>query len=298
MSNVFIKNASGPLGAAVFMSGTGSNAEKILEHHAGLKDQAAWKPLVVVTDNPVRSRAREIATAYGLPIVELDIADFYRSCGMGKVSIATEEGRRVREMWTDELRSMLSGYKIDFGILAGFVPLTNIVTDFPCLNIHPGDLTFEVDSHRWLVGLHTVPIERAILCGHDTLRSSVIVVQPYTPGASEMDSGPILGISEPVGIDMAGHTLDDFRRAAAGREGKHRPPGGFRDILSETASLAQERLKVEGDWVLFPRVVEDFASGNFNMDENNELLFRDSGKWARIRTVEYGREKYRIILPS
>ena len=47
-----------PARCAVFLSGTGSNAEKILEYTAGKRRN--FRPVLLLTDNPV-SRAGELA---------------------------------------------------------------------------------------------------------------------------------------------------------------------------------------------------------------------------------------------
>jgi len=293
MINKFLKETASPLRGALFMSGNGSNAEKILEFkktHSG----NSWLPAVIITDAPQKSRARELAENYKLPLVELDIRKFYKKCGESKISLMTERGREIRKEWTDTLRKMLKPYTIDFGILAGFVPLTNITADFPCLNVHPGDLTVEENGIRLLVGLHTVPIEIAILKRLKSLRSSVIIAQSYTGAGGEMDTGPILGISTPVKIDFQGYSLEKLKEIAAKRPDS-RPVGGYKDKLEDVAKYNQELLKQEGDWVLFAPVVEDFAAGRFACDENNSLLYLDNGKWSPIKTIEYGSDSRQLI---
>ena len=198
----------------------------------------------------------------------------------------TESGRRIREMWTEELRKILSTYDISFGILAGFVSLSNITGYFPCLNVHPGDLTLEDDGKRVLAGLNTIPIENAILRGLTTLRSSVILAQPYTGAGGEMDSGPVLGISPACGIDLMGSDVAELRRIAASRP-PLKPRGGYKDLLETVALHNQERLKQQGDWIVFPPVVTDFAAGKFGCDSEGGLYYDNDGRWSRIRTVEY-----------
>ena len=187
---------------AIFMSGNGSNAEKVLDFHK--KTLAKWLPVAIITDDSERSRASEIATQYNLPLIELSIRKFYRQYGEDKVSLASENGRRIRELWTAALREKIAPFNVDFGILAGFMPLSNITGDFPCLNVHPGDLTVERDGRRLFVGLHAVPTELAIINNFKTIRSSVIIAQPYTGQGGEMDSGPILGISPELELDLQG----------------------------------------------------------------------------------------------
>ena len=269
------------------MSGSGSNAEKLLDFVRAAPD-CKWKPSVIVTDAPENSRARIIAANYDLPLLELDIVKFYRDRGEARVTLMTEAGRKIRAEWTEKLRELLRPFPVNFAILAGFMPLTNITSDFPCLNIHPGDLTVEKNGKRLLVGLHTVPIETAILEGFAEIRSSVIIVQAYTGSGGEMDSGPLLGISTPVGIDFRDKSLDELKVIAAARPAK-RPPGGFKDTLEDIAKINQEKLKESGDWIVFPPAVNDFAAGNFARDEKDGLFYREDNVWKPVKTVIYGR---------
>jgi len=271
--------------AAIFMSGSGSNAEKLLE---SIRDKTGspWNASMIFTDAPLKSRAAKIAAEYEIPYFELDILEFYRKRGETKVSLSSEKGREIREEWTGELRKILKPFDVDFGILAGFIPLTNITSDFPCLNVHPGDLTVEENGRRIFVGLHTVPIETAIVRNCRALRSSVIIAQTYTGCGGEMDSGPILGISSPVEIDLGTERLEEIKKIYESRP-TQRPPGGYKDLLEDIARKNQEKLKVNGDWTVFPPAVRDFATGKFGYDENNSLYYLSDGGWRKIRTVEY-----------
>lgn len=266
---VFIKSSLPR--AIIFLSGTGSNAERLLSSSAYGK---VWTCAAVVTDRPGTSKAREIAEKYGLELVEDDIFRFYEEHGLRKISMTSEKGFAVRQLWTDDLRRRIAHLNPDFGILAGFIPLTNIVADFPCLNIHPGDLTVEKNGRRLLVGLHDVPVRTALLAGNRYLRSSVIIATPFTPGAKEMDNGYILGISRKVPVRLPeGVTPEELAQSEA--------------LLAETAEKNLENLKVNGDWTLFPEVVADFASGRFAEGGGGVLLYRDGG-WQAVKTVEYG----------
>ena len=128
-----------PRKAALFLSGQGSNAEAVLNDL--VKSPAAYTVSVLVTDAPERSRARELAARFEIPLIEHDLKKFYQAHGAESTSLATAQGRRLRELWTEELRRKLAEYQVDFGILAGFMTLCNIAEDLPCLNVHPGDLT-------------------------------------------------------------------------------------------------------------------------------------------------------------
>lgn len=270
------------------MSGSGANAERILQQWRD-GDRVSYDIKAIVTDRPDTSRAHVLAGRFGVRMIGHDIRAFYRARGERRISIATEKGREIRSAWTDELRNLLAPIGIDFGIFAGFVPLCNIAADFPCLNVHPGDLTVLQDGERHLVGLHTIPIERAILCGLRNLRSSVILVEPYVAGGGNMDAGPLLGLSPEVPIDLQGHSLESLQAIAAVRPAR-RPIGGFQDALEAIADANQERLKYGGDLRVFPPVVRDFADGRFALDSAGQLCFRaeSASAWHPVLTVAYG----------
>ena len=292
MSKVFLKDLAKMPSGAIFLSGSGTNAEKILTLFQTPERTRHWIPKVLVTDRPKTSRARIIAEKFHLPLIEHGIAAFYRNHGMSHVTIATEEGRRIRQLWTDALAEKLRQYQVDFGILAGFVSLTNLAAVLPCLNVHPGDLTYEKEGKRFLTGLHTIPVERAILEGLTFLRSSVILVKPFSGNPDEVDSGHILGISEKMPLDLRGHSVEELRSVFAARPHAH-IHGANRDLLSELAVANQERLKFAGDHVVYPEVIDDFAQGKFAESDNGQLLFNGT----EVKTVEYHQDGTRTPIP-
>lgn len=278
---------------AILMSGSGSNAERVIERLRACQP-VLCEVAALATDAPETSRARELGRRYDIPVVEHDIRRFYADHGETRVSIATPRGRELRERWTDGLRQRLAPHAPDFAIFAGFVPLTNLTNDTLCLNVHPGDLTERQDGRRILVGLHTVPIERAILAGLESLRSSVIQALPYT-GGDDMDNGPILGISAPVPVDLHGVRLETLQEQAAARP-ERRPKDGFGDDLERIARANQENLKVHGDWVVLPPVVIDVATGRFGTDAAGGLYIAMGRTWHPIETVVYSPDGSREVL--
>lgn len=291
MDKVFLKDLTKKPSGAIFLSGSGTNAETILSqfHQPGIIRH--WTPQVLVTDRPKTSRAGVIAEKYHLPLIEHGIAAFYREHGLSRVTVATEEGRRVRELWTAALLEKLQDYKVDFVVLAGFVSLTNIAAALPCLNVHPGDLTYEKEGRRYLVGLHTVPVERAILEGISYLRSSVILVKPFSGNPDEVDSGHILGISEKMPLDLKGHSVDELRGIFRSRTHGH-IHGANHDLLSELANYNQERLKFVGDHTIYPEVIDDFARNRFTESKDGLLLFDGE----KVKTVEYRPDGSRFLV--
>lgn len=273
-------NGSSVPSAVIFMSGAGTNAERLLSspEHGSL-----WKCSAIIADRIKGCRAEEIARKFNIPFLLHDIFRFYQEHGLDSISVATKKGMEIRQLWTDSLREKIAAIPHDFGLLAGFIPLSNIVGDFPCLNVHPGDLTVERDGKRLFAGLHSGPVETAILEGFPALRSSVILATPYDPKKKNVDSGFILGISDPVKIVLpAGVTRDQLRKCLAARS------KGRNDLLGQIADRHIDRLKEYGDWKLFPAVTKAFALGKYRSGTRGELLWKhDDGVFRPVRTVRF-----------
>ena len=268
---------------AVLMSGSGSNAEALINFERA-SEECSYHVTALVTDAPVESRARSIAAKYGLPLVEHDIKAFYRSHGEESTKLDTPRRRELRDLWSDELYKLIMVHNPSFACFAGFVPLSNIASRIPCLNVHPGDLTrCDSEGRRLYAGLHVLPVEKAILNGEKSLRSSVILVQPYTgSGAKEMDAGPVIGISEPLPIDTGALTLEELAAMRSARQPGVKVCDGLRQLALEHI----ERLKVAGDHVVFPRAAAEFASGFF-AEEGNDLYYRGD----KVLSVVYSTTK-------
>lgn len=272
-----------PVRAAVCMSGKGSNAEVLLRFSA--RPDAGFRVAVIFTDAPSSSRARELAETYHVPFASLDIRRFYAEHGEESIRLDSPRRREIRDLWSDEVYRIISGYHCGFAVFAGFVPLTNLADRMPCLNVHPGDLTVEEGGRRIYAGLHCEPVERALLDGRTFLRSSVILVGGYRgDGAKDVDGGPVLGISEPMPVDLAGHTVEELRVIRAGRTA---PP--FHDELRRVALENIEKLKVSGDHVVFPQVLSLFARGCYGCGDDGITRFRETedSPWQPVRSVEF-----------
>ena len=286
--------ADDPARAVIFLSGAGTNAEAVLEHLRS--GRRTFRAAALATDSPLGSRARELGARYGVPVVELDLKKFYRERGEESIRLDTPRRREIRQEWSDALYALLSPFSPELGILAGFIPLTNLTGRFPCLNVHPGDLTLEdASGRRLLAGLHILPVERAILSGYGVLRSSVILAQPYTgDGSREMDSGPVLGVSAAMELDLEGATVAEIAAIRAARV----PGRSVDDELRRLAEKNVERLKTEGDHVVLPRAAEDFAAGRFYAEGKSVGFLGDDGEIHRALTVEYRADGSRKLLES
>ena len=275
-------NENTPARTAILMSGTGSNAEALIRYCR--KNKCAFSPEVLVTDNP-GCRAGELSRLYDIPLLELDIHKFYADRGEDSIKLDTPRRQEIREEWSNTLHQLLVPYGIELVLLAGFVPLTGLTAVLPCLNVHPGDLTISDSSGRRLyAGLHNRPVEDAICDGCTSTRSSVILAQPYSGnGKGEMDSGPVLGVSEAIPLDLAPETAQSLSEVRKKRIPGKRPD----DILRRKAVQTVEILKVRGDHVIVPAAADDFARGRFACDENGTLFFRNGTEFKEILSVEY-----------
>ncbi len=292
MKKFFKIPANGKARTAIFLSGSGTNAKKILEFWKNNPEQANFTPSCIVTDRPERCAARKIASTFELPIIELDIFDFYKKRGLLNISLASDEGRKAREAWTNELINKLSPYSLEFGIFAGFVPLCNITESLPCLNVHPGDLSvLDEKGHRVLTGLHAIPIEQAIIRDIDHMRTSVIIASVFSSNGAGMDEGIIIGLSPEVDIDLENKSVEFYKGMKAQRAGK------VSDQLRDVALKNQDKLKKAGDWTVFPPAVNDFAAGIFAYDDNMQLYIETNGTYIPIQHIEYDTNEKEIIFP-
>ena len=284
--------ADHPARAVIFLSGGGSDAESVLKYLDA--ERRPFAAVALATDAPLVSRARELGRRYEVPVVELDLKNFYRERGEDSIRLDSPRRRAIRQEWSDVMHALLAPFAPELGILAGFMPLTNLAGRFPCLNVHPGDLTLEdADGRRMLAGFHILPVERAILAGHGALRSSVILAQPYSgDGSREMDSGPVLGVSEAMPLDLEDATPEELAVIRAARV----PGRPANDKLRQLAEKNVELLKVAGDHVVLPRAVEDFAAGRFYAEGKTVGFLADGGELRRALTVEYRADGSRALL--
>ncbi|EDM28907.1 hypothetical protein LNTAR_13862 [Lentisphaera araneosa HTCC2155] len=290
MKKFFEIPPNGKARTAIFISGSGTNAVKILEFWQKDPENCNFIPSCIVTDRPERCAARDIAKQFNIPLIEHDIFTFYKEAGLKTISLASEEGRIAREAWTKGLITKLEQFPLEFAIFAGFIPLCNITEKLPCLNVHPGDLTVVDDNkQRLLVGLHAIPIELAVINNLDHMRTTVIVASAYSSSGAGMDEGSIIGLSPEVDIDFKNTDLESYKSIYAQRQGK------AKDALRDMANENQEALKVDGDWIVFPPSVNDFASGRFAIDEKGQLHLDTNGNYLPIEYIEYSQNQKEIV---
>ncbi len=122
---------------AIFASGSGTNAEQIMEYFSGREDVS----VALVVSNKARAGVLDRARRFGLPTLLIDRAMFYES---------------------EDILKILNQYGIDFVVLAGFLWLVPeyLVKAFKgrMVNIHPALL-----PHYGGKGMYGMHVHRAVV---------------------------------------------------------------------------------------------------------------------------------------
>lgn len=243
----------GAMKVACFASGSGTNARKIIER--GLEPDSRFKVTLLFSDvrddrthrsGDKMCRTKDIAEEYDIAYECIDIRDFYREKGVPRsdLSVRPEFDKRVVEL--------IAPHKVDLMCNAGYMSImtTPILEAYSSriINVHPADLTIMEGPERKYVGIHVV--EEAIMAGEKELRATTHVVR------EKVDHGEILVLSEPVPVKL--------------------PAGvAFKTLAEDNALRArvvnehQDRLKMRGDWVIYPLTVQLIAEGRFSLDNGN-----------------------------
>ncbi|MFH1212413.1 MAG: formyltransferase family protein [Candidatus Woesearchaeota archaeon] len=233
---------SGQLRIAGFMSRTGSNLTKIIEHEHRLKMERGMSPFhvpVIFTDN-WKSDAAKIGADFGIPVFNYDLEGF---CRQRNLPVTDMDARRDFELFCS---FVLKPFCCTAAAYAGYMRKATpvFVNAYLGVNVHPADLTLlGADGRPKYRGAHAV--RDAIAAGETELRSSTHLV------TGAVDCGPVLMVSPSVTV--RGNI--DY------------------DILDRLAKAFQDALKEKGDWVIFPKTLEYIADGRFARDETGQLYF-------------------------
>ncbi|MBN1412881.1 MAG: hypothetical protein JW969_18720 [Spirochaetales bacterium] len=236
----------GPLAVAGFMSGSGTNLRKILEHERKLEEQRgkpAYRVRVIFTDS-YNSNAFTIGRDFNIPVILRDINAYYEARNLPKKDMS------IRAEFDRETVSALSPYNIEVAVYAGYMSIASevLVNAYRGVNVHPADLSQEINGKRKWVGAHAVL--DALLAGEKYLKSTTHMVE------KAVDGGRLLMLSPPL-------------KVLYGEDPKTFSP----EKLEEFTCHYQDRLKKEGDWQIFPKTLEFMADGRFSFDKSNNLYF-------------------------
>jgi len=238
-----------PMRVAAFMSGTGTNIKKLLEHEKFLKKRDGKSPFEVVfifSDRSDGSCAGErIAFEYGLPYFSYDIRMFYKTYQLPR-TVMTKEGMEARKIFDSVAGKLVSAFQADIIALGGYMSYTTLSN---CINVHPADLSIvNSDGKRCYVGDNAV--RDAILAGETQLCSSTIFTD------DGIDSGPLLMVSAPITVNLP-VSLDELKKN--------------QQALDQIVLAHQAKLKETGDWIIFPYTIEMISMGRFGLDESGRV---------------------------
>jgi len=249
----------GALRAVGLMSGSGTNLRKILEYQELIKEREGkylYQLVAIFSDN-YQSRAGEIGKDFELPVIVHDIDSFYKKRGAPKSDL------KLREEFDRLTVKMLSVFKAKVAVYGGYMSLATqpLISAFIGVNVHPADLSIEEAGKRKWTGGHAVRDQ--ILAGEKYLCSTTHLIEP------ECDLGKIFMISNPIEAQVPeGANLKDLKE------------------LQKISDQNQERLKESGDWVIFPKTIEEIAKGNFQTDEKRNFYYRGKRIPKGIRLSE------------
>jgi phosphoribosylglycinamide formyltransferase-1 len=254
-----------------FVSGSGTNYREIVR-------RGPDHTYIVFTNRP-GCGGETLARENGHPVIELShipyLQDARKRYGAGNVPRNCPERMQYEQDVAGLIEKHIGGAP-DLICLAGYDQwLTDWIVDtyYPrILNIHPGDTTKGYD------GLHWIPTAKAIIAGDEAIVSTLFIVDKGE------DTGPVLLQSRPLDI------VQTVRKSETGLEQRFDKVTAFikaKDIetfesfkenaepelfetMEHTCRLLQERLKVEGDWTVYPFAVHDLiARGRVEVEERD-----------------------------
>ena len=238
-----------PMRVAAFMSGSGTNIIKLIEHEKNLsarEDGSPYKVIFIFSDRSDDASAGEkIALDNGLPYFSYDIRSYHQMRSI-KRTVNTSEGLEARRDYDSVAKTLVTAFNIDVIALGGYMSYTTLNR---CVNVHPADLSIHLpDGRRKFVGDNAV--YDAILAGEKTLKASTLWTD------EGVDTGPLLMVSVPLTVELP------------------KPvgiPAKTHEELIPTIDEHQERLKETGDWKILPRTIEMIARGRFAFDEKKRV---------------------------
>ena len=243
---------------ACFVSGSGTNYERIYERDKNKN--------YFVCSNTSYCAGVKKARANGHSTTVLDSnLYFIRTLDSEKIPRRGTE----RDSYDIELCTLMEqeiGGSPDLICLAGYdLWISDWMVDkyYPrILNVHPGDTT------RGYKGLGWIPSANAILAGENEIRSTVFFVDKGD------DTGPVLVQSKPVPVSQTAWEKDIFEirdfasktntinfkdfNIAAENQNKNL----LAQRLEAISRDLQNKLKEEGDWVIYPFAVHDLLAKN------------------------------------
>lgn len=279
-------NHGTPMNVAIFMSGSGTNAKKIIEAYIDDRRSGSvvFEPVLIFSDNPDSNAERIGRQDYASQGVVLDVVcDPIRKC------IKDLKSMESREIYDFVHLVLCDEHDVDCVALAGYdwIVTSEICDKFLTVNVHPGDLRVRKPNGRpAYAGLGWEPSAKAVLAGENNVYTSVHVVTPV------LDGGPILDLSDPVPVPESVRSLED-RAVLLGMAESVKQISEFIRASPDTcheelcklfpiygiAKDLQEELKGKGDWVVFPRTLRRLAEDRYSIDDAGKAYLDCEPVW-------------------
>lgn len=244
-----------PMMVALFMSGNGGNAQRLLEREKELAKEgyAPYQITVIFTDNRRReNEAFRIADRFGLFVELHDLKKFCGRAGKNPNSL------HVRREYFKRVLEDLKLYEVDLLVLAeyGLIITDPILKKYKdrIISIHHADLSIR-DRKGYAKYSGRTPVRDAILDGEREIRSSTHIV------IKEIDQGRPLLISQRVDVNMPkGISLSGL------------VDKGNMKMLDDISTKCEDKLRRYGDYEILPLTVEWISRGCFEVDGKGAYL--------------------------
>jgi len=238
--------SEGPLRLVGLMSGSGTNIRKIIEYQKKLEKAESVAPfeMIVLFSDAWNSNASKIGKEFDIPVIIRDIEGFYARRGKQRSDLS------IRPEFDRETAKALAPFAAAVGVYGGYMSVVTspVINAFLGVNVHPADLSIKEGGKRKFTGDHAV--RDAIAVGEKTIAASTHLVE------EAVDEGPLLMISSPLPVALRKEwNLSDPKD------------------LKEAEDFNQDRLKENGDWVIFSRTMEYLARGRYGRDEAGLIYF-------------------------
>lgn len=230
----------GKLRVLGYSSGSGNSLWKVLELQKQLENTFEGCPFEIVglfSDNP-NSKAIAYANHIGLPCASLDLREFHQSRNMPLSNMQT------RAEFDKEVYELIKPFNADMILLAGYVWATTdiIVDNFIMINVHPADLSVNIDGRRPYAGANGVG--DTLSAGEATISSSAHIA------TKDIDGGPLLFLSPKVEINYSLYNnMEDLK--------KH-----YLKIVNEHSRL------------LSARTILEISEGNIALNEEGIVCYK------------------------
>ncbi|MCD5383567.1 hypothetical protein LR066_02240 [candidate division WOR-3 bacterium] len=218
-----------PLSCAVFGSGSFSTGRQEIYIAKEIEKVLGWAPVrytLIVTNNR-KSKAKEVADEFRLPLVEMDFSSWYREnynpSSMAPIKETTLFGQKI------DRASLIQRFNIrkEFDIaqrerIEKVMGLPELISlrgyNFPLIHTllkgdkrliddtHPADLSLtDREGVPLCPGWQTGAVEKMINCGHRLFRSSLIGVRPFfsISDVLSIDTGILYALSPGIRADSS-----------------------------------------------------------------------------------------------